>query len=558
REVVFTGFGEGASPLKSGQLFNSLRWGPDNRIYVAAAGNGGLVRRPDQPESAAIDLQDKDLSFDPHSFDIRLETGTAQYGQSFDAFGRRFVSSNHNPVRVPRYEYRYAEANPLVEFPTGLVDIVDPATELFRISPEEPWRVMRINMRASGRARGRVEAGGKPSGYFTSACGVTIYLGDALPEKFRGSAFVAEPANNLVHRAVIEEHGTGFRGKRPEEEEGIEFVRSEDIWFRPVNFANAPDGTLFIADMYRELIEDPQTIPEEIVQNLNLSAGNDMGRIYRVIPADGFEQPEPPNLSTVSANTLALLLEHPNGWYRNTAARLLYERQDIKVVPTLEKVARESARPEARVAALYALQGLQRLDPGLLVSAARDDDAHVREHAVRLAEMLWASPGLEEDQKESLREHVVRLTADPSARVRYQAAFTLGIVGGEDRDEALLALIERDAEDDLVRTAVLCSVGDEASDLFSAVTSREEFRSGAAGQIFIAQLIEFIGARGKAAEIARVVSFLSSHSELDATLRWTNALGAGLDRADLTLADADPEHRLDQLLSGALRVARDP
>ncbi|MGH7945439.1 MAG: PVC-type heme-binding CxxCH protein, partial [Opitutaceae bacterium] len=79
REVIYTGFGAGASPLKSGQLLNNFCWGPDNRIYVATAGNAGRVRRPGAPESEAINVRNKDFSFDPRTWDLRLETGTAQY-----------------------------------------------------------------------------------------------------------------------------------------------------------------------------------------------------------------------------------------------------------------------------------------------------------------------------------------------------------------------------------------------------------------------------------------------------------------------------------------------
>ncbi|MGH7945472.1 MAG: PVC-type heme-binding CxxCH protein, partial [Opitutaceae bacterium] len=519
------------------------------------AGNAGRVRRPGAPESEAINVRNKDFSFDPRTWDLRLETGTAQYGQTFDDFGRRFVSSNHNHLLTPRYEYRYAERSPLVEFPTGLVDIaVDGgAAELFRISPEEPWRVMRVKWRASGLVRGGLEAGGKTSGYFTSACGVTIYRGDALPPEFRGNAFVADPGNNIAHRKLVREAGTGFVAERPADEHGTEFVRSRDLWFRPVNFATAPDGTLYIADMYRELIEDPTTIPEGIVRHLDLGAGNDMGRIYRVIPAAGFKQPAPPNLSKATAAEIAALLAHSNGWYRDTASRLLYERQDLSAVAALEKVAR-SPQPTARFASLYALHGLRRLKPEHLVAAAGDADAHVREHAVRLAERLSTTPGLADGDRTALRDAVERLALDPAPRVRCQVAFSLGVMGGEKRSAALLAILKRDAGDDLVRAAILGSLGNDAAGFFSAAKAESALLDGEAGRVFIGQLARLIGARGQAGEIATVVAFLAAHRAHDATPGWMSALGTGLRRAGLTFAEVDPERRLDGMLADALRV----
>ena len=147
----------------------------------------------------------------------------------------------------------------------------------------------------------------------------------------------------------------GFIGRRIDEKS--EFVSSSDIWFRPVQFANAPDGTLYILDMYREVIEHPASLPPIIKKHLDLTSGRDRGRIYRVVP-DGFKQPPLPKLAGAAVEVLVALLQHPNGWHRDTAARLLYERQDKAAIAPLEKLANESELPLARMHALYALDGL--------------------------------------------------------------------------------------------------------------------------------------------------------------------------------------------------------
>ena len=97
-KVVFTGFGKGKDRLNMQALANSLRWGPDNRIWGATAGTGGSIRRPDQAESEEISVNGRDFSFDPKTLGFRTENGTAQYGLSFDSKGRRFVSSNSNHI----------------------------------------------------------------------------------------------------------------------------------------------------------------------------------------------------------------------------------------------------------------------------------------------------------------------------------------------------------------------------------------------------------------------------------------------------------------------------
>ena len=107
-------------------------------------------------------------------------------------------------------------------------------------------------------------------------------------------------------------------------DEGREFVASSDIWFRPAQFANAPDGTLYIIDVYREVIEHPASLPPEIKQHLDLTSGRDRGRIYRVCPTDS-NCPRAATRSGLDGGKLVATLAHPNGWHRDTAARLLFE-----------------------------------------------------------------------------------------------------------------------------------------------------------------------------------------------------------------------------------------
>src|SRR5262249_51502546 len=155
------------------------------------------------------------------------------------------------------------------------------------------------------------EGGGRASGYFTSATGITVFRGNNLPKENLGDAFVADCGSNLVHRKKIRPNGVGLRAERPPDEEKVEFLASTDLWFRPVQLANAPDGTLYIADMYREVIEHPWSLPESIKKLLDLNAGNDRGRIYRVVP-DGFKQPKLPRLGRASTKELVATFEHLN------------------------------------------------------------------------------------------------------------------------------------------------------------------------------------------------------------------------------------------------------
>ncbi len=167
---------------------------------------------------------------------------------------------------------------------------------------------------------------------------------------------LGEVAGNLIHHQVLSRDGVSFKSKRSLERR--EFVTSTDNWFRPTNFTNAPDGTLHVTDMYRKTIEHPWSIPDDIKAELDLESGRDRGRIYRLAPT-GFQVPkliQPGQLSTIE---LVTLLHHPRSWYRDTAHRLIFERQDTAAVPALRELLRTTGDSYAvgRRLALWSLEG---------------------------------------------------------------------------------------------------------------------------------------------------------------------------------------------------------
>ena len=245
---VFTGFGTGNVQ----GLFNSFRVGIDNRIHGSASSSGGEVRRVEdgEPVGEADSLRGRDFSFDPRSGDLRPETGGCQHGMSFDDCGNRYVCSNSDHAIRCMLDYRSLGRNPDYPAPPGRESIAVevPQAEVFRVSPVEPWRVLRTRLRASGIVPGIVEGGGRPAGYFTSATGITVVRGDAVGD-LRGMLVMGDVGSNLVHRKRLRPHGSGVRAERVDA--GHELIASRDIWFRPVQFANGPDGALWIVDMQR-------------------------------------------------------------------------------------------------------------------------------------------------------------------------------------------------------------------------------------------------------------------------------------------------------------------
>ena len=493
RKVVFTGFGVTTDPLNVQGLVNNLNWNLDDRIEGTPSFDGGLVSRPGKGDKP-LDLRGRDFSFDPRDDVIRAENGGGQHGLSFDSFGRKFVCMNNKAVETFMYDARYGGRNPLYSMPPALVQADADGPDVYRISPEEAWRVLRTKLRVSGQVSGPIENGGRSGGYFTGVSGITIYTGDALPEEFRDNAFIGEVANNVVVREVISPDGVGVVAHRAADEQKREFLASTDIWFRPVQFANGPDGALYVIDMYRECIEHPWSLPDDIKKRLDLHSGMDRGRIWRIVP-EGFVPRNPQKLSKASTAELVALLEHPNGWHRETAARLLFERQDPSAVPLLEKLLKESKSPIGRVRAMCALEGQGALKPAHVMIGLNDPDPRVRCRAVLLAEHCLREPNF----PDSLGEKLKRLADDPDINVRYQLAFSLGESRGtmEILELPLAKIAQHDIDNRWIQAAVISSAAHLEPSLFHLISESAEARS-VGGRQFLSQLARIIGQRGGA------------------------------------------------------------
>jgi hypothetical protein len=224
----------------------------------------------------------------------------------------------------------------------------------------------------------------RPSGYFTAACGVTVYRAGLFPRSHHGSLFVCDAAQNLVHRALLLERGTTLLARRADE--GTEFLRASDPWFRPVNLHVGPEGALYVLDFYREIIETAASIPPDILETLDLRAGAELGRIYRITPteAPGYSIR---TMDAMSEEDLIAGLADPNAWRRTTAQRLLIERdtRSDAALQALRRAALDGEDSRGRLHALWTLEGLDALDDATLLAALDDPHPRLREHALRLA-----------------------------------------------------------------------------------------------------------------------------------------------------------------------------
>jgi putative membrane-bound dehydrogenase-like protein len=496
--VVFTGFNR---DIGGESLFNSFHWLFDNRIHVQTSRAGGQVRHADRKDARPVSVNGLGFVFDPRTEAFEVTSGGGQHGMSMDDWGRTFVCTSHDPVFLIMYDGRYFARNPYLEARAAAIPIGPGGytAKVFRISPNEPWRVVRTRLRTTGVEAPHPTEGDQPSGYFTSATGVTVYRGDAWQAENHGNVLVGEVANNVIYRARLEPNGLGLRAVRADQ--GAEFVASTDVWFRPVQMANGPDGALYVLDMYRNLVESAAFMPSYLVKYLDVSGGFDKGRLYRIVPK-GFQRPRPPRLSKASSAELVALLEHPNGWHRDTASRLLYQRQDRSAMTPLQKLAVAGQTPLGRMHALHALDGLKALDPATVLHGLSDSDARVREHAVRLAELFESAP--------AVRARLEQMTDDPDSHVRYQLAFSLGAVQGEMPSRALVKLAICDGTNSWFRLAILSSVNGRAGEVFRLLLANEGFRAAGGGSQMLGSLATLIGSANRPNEMAAFVQGLNA------------------------------------------------
>jgi putative membrane-bound dehydrogenase-like protein len=486
RQKVFTGF----KKLNVQAVMNNPIWGLDHRIYIAGGSNGGEIQRVPGSESVMpipkdfkpLPIKRNDFSFDPSTGDVRLESGGARFGQTFDDWGNRFLCNIRNPCQHVVLPYRYLARNPYLVVPSALNDCAEAGDQLpvWRTSPAEPWREFRAKRWVQeGSHLPKSELVG--AGVVTSSSGITVYRGDAYPKEYRDFAFVADVAGNLFYRMKLVPDGVTFKAVQVDGNKN--FCTSDDLWFRPVNFVNAPDGCLHICDMYREVIEHPWSIPDDIHAAVDLLRGRDKGRIWRLAPKSGplsplsgasqsSESTNPPAgsqsplnansqtaqrtvrttlLSHASTSDLVALLDHPNAWHRETAQRLLFERQDQAAVEPLREMVKSGKTEQGRFSAAWSLNDFSAFDEANLEAMLNDSDK-VQEQAMHMLASLKPDYSWIGSAGEAANTG--------TSRVRFHAAFYfsnfLGPVG-MDYHPAYLKLAEQAGNDPWMLSALLSS-----------------------------------------------------------------------------------------------------
>lgn len=458
KKVLFTGFREGNQQHRA----NGFDYGLDNWLYGANGDSGGEVNAVEtingaKPRQAQpVDIDGRDFRFRPDIGAFETQAGETQYGRHRDDWGNWF--GNNNSVWLWHYflpeQYLARNQHLAVRNSNRVLANYEKATRVFPVAR----LLQRFNDIGS-------------LGHVTSANSATPYRDELFGPDFATSIFISEPVHNLVHREVLEADGISFTSRRAADEKEGEFLASEDNWFRPTMLKTGPDGALYIADMYRLVIEHPEWIPDDVKNRLDLRAGHDKGRIYRVYPAAA-ELRKIPRLDQLDVPELVQALDSPNGWQRDTAQRLLVERADLRAIEPLQTLVAKSTNPKARLQALCTLDGLGRVTVDDLKAALSDSHPAVREHAVRISESLL----LDQSNEDKMIEALLKLTNDPAVRVRYQLAFTLGESTDPRAGEALVKLAVNDSENPDIQTAVMTSAPRHLGAMLSALLATAKER----------------------------------------------------------------------------------
>ena len=237
----------------------------------------------------------------------------------------------------------------------------------------------------------RFRTSDKTLNHLTAACGGEIFRGDRLPMDARGDLFFAEPVGRMIRRTKVDvkEGVTVLRNAC----EKSEFMRSTDPNFRPVNMVTAPDGTLYVVDMYRGIIQEGNWVKEgsylrKVVQQYQMDKNFGRGRIWRLVH-DDFKPGPQPKMQNAKPAKLVQYLEHPNGWWRDTAQKLMVLHGDKSVVPALLKMAKKNKTHLARIHAIWTLEGLGAVDASFLREMFKDEHPQVRIAAIRASETLY-------------------------------------------------------------------------------------------------------------------------------------------------------------------------
>lgn len=448
-------------------LANGLMRGIDNWIYNAKSSTRYRFKHPEW---------------------ITEETEfRGQWGMTMDNYGRLFYNTNSNQLRAD-----LVPPNSMGKDASFSHGINEQIAENQRIFPVRP---------TPGVNRGYQENmldENKRLRTFTAACGPLIYRGNQFPAEFGGNAFVAEPAGNLIKRNIVSEKGPYLKARQAYKSQ--EFMASTDERFRPVNLYNGPDGNLYVLDMYRGIIQHKTYLTDYLrgqILDRGLEKPTGYGRIYRVVYernwlttlTKAFKKQPQPALDQASSLKLVNCLSHPNGWWRDTAQRLLVERNNKSIVPELTALLQQKEyKNHNQIHAIWTLEGMGIHEPEIIeLGVQQTKHPKVVATSLRVGERN-NNTAVAAEEVLNIYENALQ---NKNSIVQLQLALSLGKFIKVDSKKVLDMLksiaIEKGA-DNLIKEAIISSLNGREKEFLSLL--KRESRSPPAMLSYLEELIE--------------------------------------------------------------------
>jgi mono/diheme cytochrome c family protein/glucose/arabinose dehydrogenase len=435
KELVASTYGRGEASIEHNA--NSLFWGLDNTIYTSE--------------------HDWHLRLKDGKFETVPTLSRGQWGATQDDAGRIYRNVNDAPLFVDFIAPRYYMRNPDLARTRGLYD------PLISREASTIWPIRATR----GVNRGYRDQFFRPDDSSVTIQGVgtpVIYRGDRLPKELYGDAFITDSTTNLVHRYKIVDDGAGRLTAVDGYKKG-EILASWDERFRPVNLLGGPDGTMYVVDMYRGVVQEAVYWTDylrDYIKAGDLEQPIGHGRIWRIVH-DTTKRDRMPALSKATPAELVQALSHPNGWWRDTAQRLLVERYATKAVPLLTTLLGQTTDWRVKLHALWTLDGLDALEAPIVQKALGDKSPDVRAAAIRLSER-WLRDG-----NQPLTTAVLALMADPSWTVRRQLGASIGELPQAARVEPAVAVLTRYGADAVAVDATISGLRGAEADVLDRV-----------------------------------------------------------------------------------------
>lgn len=449
KKVLLTGFDGHENPEHAG---NALRWGLDNWIHLSQF--------------------EIDIKFDGKTATTRPVPRVGQWGMTFDDQGRACYTPNSDSLFMDYVPKQYRARNGPQGGLRGIYTRVGRDVTVFSARPNTG--VNRGYRPEQLLSDGRLAT-------LTSACGPAMYNADLFGPEFAGNAFICEPAANIIKRIVPrEQNGLPYWVNAYSDDE---FLTSTDERFRPTDAQIAPDGSLFICDMYRGIIQHRTYLTEYLAEEIRargLEYPLGLGRVYRIAPA-GTPPMRARVLSEASDDELVAVLGSSNQQQRLTAQRLLVERRATGAAGALRDMLLNSDQPLARLHALRTLEGIGAVTQRDVVAALGDADERVVANACQVAEGM---------DPFAMLDGLVKAAARPERLLRVQAALSLGAIQTEASREALIALARERAGDEYMRSAAVNALAGHEVEAVATLLAEEGWPGDASGRAMMAELLD--------------------------------------------------------------------